>query len=50
MSVSARVIGANETATGADVTAVDVLPTGAARASYVASLQIPVAGSWRLDL
>jgi protein SCO1 len=48
--VSARVIGANETATGADVPATTILPTGASRASYVASVQIPVAGWWRLDL
>ena len=50
VGVSARVIGANETATGADVPATTILPTGASRASYVASVQIPVAGWWRLDL
>jgi protein SCO1/2 len=48
--VSARVIGANETATGPDVRATTILPTGASRASYVATVQIPVAGWWRLDL
>jgi protein SCO1 len=49
-AVTARVIGANETATAPDVTAVAIQPTGAKRASFVATVEIPVAGSWRLDL
>ena len=49
-AVVARVIGANETATAPDVTAVAIRPTGAKRASFVATVQIPVAGWWRLDL
>ncbi|HEU0244366.1 MAG TPA: SCO family protein [Candidatus Limnocylindrales bacterium] len=48
--VSARVVGANETATAPDVRATTILPTGASRASYVATVQIPAAGWWRLDL
>jgi protein SCO1/2 len=49
-SVRVRVIGANETPTGADVEATAIQPPGATRASFVASVRIPVAGSWRLDL
>jgi protein SCO1 len=49
-AVAARVIGANETATAPDVTAVAIQPAGAKRASFVATVQIPVAGWWRLDL
>src|SRR4029079_2661392 len=48
--VVARVIGAGETPTAPDVTAVAIQPPGANRASCVASVHIPVAGSWRLDL
>ena len=49
-AVAARVIGANETATALDVAAVAIQPAGAKRASFVATVQIPVAGWWRLDL
>ena len=49
-AVAARVIGANETATAPDVTAVAIQPAGAKRASFVATVQVPVAGWWRLDL
>ena len=49
-AVVARVIGANETATAPDVTAVAIQPAGAKRASFVATVQAPVAGWWRLDL
>jgi protein SCO1/2 len=48
--VTARVVGANETAAGPDVPATTILPTGASRASYVATVRIPVPGWWRLDL
>jgi cytochrome oxidase Cu insertion factor (SCO1/SenC/PrrC family) len=49
-AVAARVIGANETPTAPDVTAVAIQPAGAKRASFVATVQVPVAGWWRLDL
>jgi protein SCO1/2 len=49
-AVSVRVIGANETPTGDDVDATAIQPPGANRASFVATVRIPVAGSWRLDL
>ena len=48
--VVARVIGANETPTAQDVPAVAIQPAGAKRASFVATVQVPVAGWWRLDL
>ena len=49
-AVVARVIGANETPTTPDVTAVAIQAPGAKRASFVATVEIPVAGWWRLDL
>ncbi|HEX5827816.1 MAG TPA: SCO family protein [Candidatus Limnocylindrales bacterium] len=50
VAVQARVIGANETATAADVPVTSILPVGADRASYIADVQIPLPGWWRLDL
>ena len=45
-----RIIGANETATGPDVTATAILPMGERIVSYVAYVTIPAAGPWRLDV
>ncbi|MEO5966586.1 MAG: hypothetical protein ABIR11_14075, partial [Candidatus Limnocylindrales bacterium] len=50
VSVVARVVGADEAVAGPDVPAVAILPEGAKRASFVATVTIPAAGWWRLDL
>jgi hypothetical protein len=48
--VTARVVGADGAAVGADVPAVPIRPAGESQVSYVANVDIPSAGSWRLDL
>ena len=48
--VTARVVGADGGAVGADVAAVPVRPAGESQVSYVTTVDIPSPGSWRLDL
>ena len=48
--VVARVVGANDTAAGPDVPVVVIRPEGAKRAAFVATVDIPSPGWWRLDV
>ncbi len=48
--VTVRVVGTDGEAIGADATAVPILPTGETQVAYVATVDIPSPGSWRLDV
>lgn len=48
--LSARVVGADETAAGPDVPFVAILPEGAQATSFAAGVTFPSPGWWRLDL
>jgi protein SCO1 len=48
--VKARVVNADGSPAGPDVAAVAIRPTGETEVSYVATLDIPSSGSWRIDL
>ena len=48
--VSVQVVGADGVPVGSDVAAVAVRPAGESQVSYVATVDIPGPGSWRLDL
>ena len=48
--VTVRVVGADGAAIGGAVAAVPVRPAGESQVSYVATVDIPAPGSWRLDL
>ena len=48
--VSVRVVGADGAPVGPDVAAVAVRPAGESQVSYVATVDIPSPGSWRLDV
>ena len=48
--VSVRVVGADGAPVGPDVAAVAVRPAGEQQVSYVATVDIPSPGSWRLDV
>ena len=48
--VSVRVMGADGVPIGPDVAAVAVRPAGEQQVSYVATVDIPSPGSWRLDV
>ena len=48
--VSVQVVGADGVPVGSDVAAVAVRPAGESQVSYVATVDIPSPGSWRLDV
>ncbi len=48
--VSVRLVGADGAPVGPDVAAVAIRPAGESQVSYVATVDIPSAGSWRLDV
>ncbi|HEY6569589.1 MAG TPA: SCO family protein, partial [Candidatus Limnocylindrales bacterium] len=48
--VTARVVGADGAVVGPDAPAVPIRPAGENQVSYVANVDIPSPGSWRLDL
>jgi hypothetical protein len=50
MTIGVRVVGTDGRPVGADVPAMAIRPAGEQAVSYVATLDIPTPGTWRLDL